>query len=154
MFSKEEKKERNIAFWKTFKNKMNKIPASNGKRIQWLRYPTKIKFIFVRASVNKDFAKFSIDIQAKDLEIQEIVWEQFLELKMVLENEFNEAPIWDENAINDAGKSIKQIYWQMDGVNLFNKEDEDKIMDFLKDKYIRFDSFYQEYNEILFTLLK
>lgn len=154
MFSKEEKKERNKEFWKRFKSEMNKIPSSNGKRIQWLKYPTKIKFLFIRSEVTKDYAKFSIDIQSKDEDIQEIVWEQFQELKTVLENEFNIPPEWDEHAFNSAGKKIKQVYWKIDGVNLFNKEDEPKITEFLKDKYIRFDEFYQEYNEILFNLIK
>ncbi len=154
MYSKEERKAIKTAFWKSFKSEMNKVPSSTGKRINWINYPTKLKILYVRCEVNENEALFSIDIQTKDAGIREIVWEQFQELKMVLETEVGTPGIWLDENYNAAGQLIKSIVWKLEGVNIYRKEDAPTIFAFLKEKLVGFDAFYQEYNEILFTLIK
>lgn len=154
MFSKEEQKEIKQTFWKGFKTVMNNVPSSTGKKVNWLNYPTKLKIIYVRCEVDDSKARFSIDIQAKDEDISEIVWEQFQELKTVIENEIGSPGIWLEKNNNSAGQSIKSIVWDLENVSIHNNLDKDKIYLFLKEKLISFDRFYQEFNEILFNLIK
>lgn len=154
MYSKEERKAIKQSFWKGFKAEMNKYPSSSGKRINWLNYPTKLKILYVRCDVSDRKATFSIDIQVKDEDIEEIVWEQFKELKVVLENEIGSQGVWLENNRNTAGQSIKSIVWILEDVDLYKTSDKSKIYTFLKEKLVGFDAFYQEYNEILFTLVK
>lgn len=154
MYSKEERKAIKQIFWKGFKAEMNKFPSSNGKRINWINYPTKLKVLYVRCDVDCERATFSIDIQVKDEGIRELIWEQFLELKTVLEQEIGSPGVWLTQNKNSAGQPINSIQWELEGVSVFKPTDETKIYSFLKKKLIGFDAFYQEYNEILFTLVK
>ena len=48
MFSKEESKEHNLIFWNGFNTYMTKIRSSNGRKINWLNYPSDAKTIFIR----------------------------------------------------------------------------------------------------------
>jgi hypothetical protein len=154
MYSKEERKAIKQGFWKGFKSEMNKIPSSTGKRINWINYPTKLKILYVRCDADTEKATFSIDIQVKDPGVREIIWEQFLELKVVLEQEIGSSGTWLTEAKNAAGQSINSIRWELEGVNVFQPLDRKKIYSFFKEKLVGFDAFYQEYNEILFTLVK
>src|SRR5690554_7121783 len=87
MFSKEERKALNAAFWTRFKEKAGVNKGANGKRINWVNYPTRVKQIYIRLHAETKIARFSIDIQDKDEGVRMLVWEQFEELKKVLEEE-------------------------------------------------------------------
>ena len=47
---------------------------------------------------------------------------------------------------------ISRICWETKSFNFHKDEDQQKIYDYLKEKLIRFDKFYQEYKEILIAL--
>jgi hypothetical protein len=62
--------------------------------------------------------------------------------------------VWLENETNEFGNSISRIMWKLDGVSLYNSGQTEIIYDFLKNRLIEFDLFYQEFKEILITLTK
>ena len=154
MFSKEERKIYHQAYWSAFKKYMNQYKNSRGKRINWLNYPTHLKEIYVRLHVDNQQAHFSIDIQCKDKEIRLLIWEQFEELRKVLENEMDDQGQWSKIAYNSAGQEISQIIWEINKVNIYQQNDQPIVFDFLKNKLISFDTFYQTYKDILIGLLK
>jgi hypothetical protein len=45
MFSKEELKQYKIDFWTAFKKRMQDKRSSNGRKINWLNYPSEIPYI-------------------------------------------------------------------------------------------------------------
>jgi hypothetical protein len=153
MFSKEKRKQLHETFWTEFKSFMNKEANAEGKRIKWLRYPTKIKSIFIRLQVDATMASFSIDIQPKDEGVRQIIWEQLTELKKVLENEMGTDGVWKELAYNESQQEISQVSWTLEGVNIYKEEDKIKIFNFLKDRLISFDRFYCNYSDILILLV-
>ena len=59
---------------------------------------------------------------------------------------------WNEKSHNWNGRLISRIKWEDNTLNFFQEKDIPKINEFLKDKLIRFDSFYQEFKEILINL--
>ena len=89
MYSKEETKKLKRDFWTSFGVYMKKHNVRLGKKINWVNYNTKIKDIYFRLNVTNKKATFYIEIQHKDLDIREIYYEQFTELKKVLESNFN-----------------------------------------------------------------
>ncbi|MDX1445733.1 DUF4268 domain-containing protein [Lishizhenia sp.] len=151
MFSKEELRERKTLFWEGLKKKMQNRKSANGKRANWINYRTGLKFFYVRLDVNSKRAIFALDLQPKDEGIKEIFWEQLQELKVVLESEMGPG-IWDEDVEIKYGHSVSRIYWELPDVNMFKKEDTDKIYAFFQEKLIAFDRFYTDYDEILLTL--
>lgn len=154
MFSKEERKAIHAAYWGRFKNFISSIRNDEGRRINWLNYPTRLKEIYIRLDVNQERARFSIDIQTKDEGVRAIVWEQFEELKKVLESEMETPGNWLQQSYNTAGQEISSIYWELKGVDIYNLEDEQKVFEFFKQHLIRFDRFYAVYKDILIALIK
>jgi hypothetical protein len=154
MLSKEQRKELNTNFYTGLKDYLKSTKSSNGRRINWLNYPSDVKDIYVRILVDGNFAKLVFDIQPKNASIRSIIWEQMLELKVVLERCMTVETVWLENETNEFGNSISRIMWKLDGVSLYNSGQTEIIYDFLKNRLIEFDLFYQEFKEILITLTK
>jgi hypothetical protein len=93
------------------------------------------------------------DIQFKDPGIQAIVWEQLTELKVVLENAMTVPTHWEPRFENAEGQIIGRIFWELADVNFYDKSDWPKIYAFFKKHLVEFDGFYQEFNDILITLV-
>ncbi len=152
MLSKEERKERNTRFWTAFKKEMNSIKSSNGRAINWINYPSDVKDVYIRLEADSEGARLCFDIQPKDDGIRSILWEQMTELKRVMEDEVGEASGWNEEDRYFNGRQVSRIYWEDASLNFFKNEDLDKITAYLKEKIIAFDTFYQEYKDILVAL--
>jgi hypothetical protein len=152
MFSKEESRQQNYSFWNGFSEYMSKTRSSNGRKINWLNYPTDVKSIYIRLDVDSKGARLSIDIQHKDDDIRAIIWEQMTELKMVLEDITSSSPIWEENFNYLNKQYISRIIWEDKTLNFYKLEHREMIYMYLKNRLIKFDLFYQEYKEILMSL--
>ena len=152
MLSKEEKKEKNLLFWSEFRKFMAKFKSSNGRKINWISYPSDVKNIFIRLQTDSKGARLCLDIQPKDQAIREIIWEQMTELKKVMENCMKHETIWIEQITSDDGRIFSRIMWEQQGLNFYNEKDKDQIFEFLKNRLIEFDEFYQEFKEILISL--
>ena len=152
MISKEELKERNGQFWTRFQKEMRNVRSSDGRRINWIKYPLGVKDMYLRMETTGRFTSFAIDIQPKDDGVRAILWEQMTELRVVLESEMGSPGIWSEFDRVFAGRNVSRIYWERTDLNFYDDNDLSKIESFLKEKLIAFDSFYQEYKDILITL--
>lgn len=154
MFSKEEQKAINATFWTKFKEQAGVNKSESGKRVNWVNYPTHLKQLYVRLHADTEIARFSIDVQAKDQGVRAIIWEQMTELKKVMEEEMNSVGIWEEKAQNSAGQEISRISWTLEDVNMYKKEDQQKIFEFFIPLLVGFDKFYTTYDEILIGLVR
>jgi hypothetical protein len=152
MLSKEERKARNTAFWSDFKKVMRSYSSSNGKRMNWIAYPSDVKYIYIRMETDNHSTRLCFDIQAKDPGVRSILFEQMTELKKVLESTMNLETQWIEEFQTKEGISISRIMWEDRTLNFYQDEDWPKIMEFLKMRLIEFDEFYQEFKDILVAL--
>jgi len=98
--------------------------------------------------VDTEKAKISIDIQDKDGGIRELHWEQFTELKKILEGFFGDQLIWEQETFSEINKPISQIYIELPNVNIFRKEDHLKIYEFLQENILKLDEFWEIYIDI------
>ncbi|RYM33595.1 DUF4268 domain-containing protein [Brumimicrobium glaciale] len=154
MFSKEEQKSLNAAFWTRFKEQAGVNKSANGKRVNWVNYPTHLKQLYVRLHADTEIAKLSIDIQAKNEGVRLIIWEQMTELRKVMEAEMITPGLWEETSQNIAGQTISRISWTLEDVNMYVKEDQDKIFGFFIPLLVGFDKFYTTYDEVLIGLVR
>lgn len=153
MLSKEDQKQKNAEFWDGFKQYMRGTSSSNGRRMNWINYPTDVKDLYVRLDVRHDECAVNFDIQPKDSSIREIIWEQMGELKVVLEKTMKFETHWDERYFGPTNKESCRISWKNDELNYFKEDDIPKIYAFLKARLLTFDEFYQEYKDILIALM-
>jgi hypothetical protein len=154
MFSKEERKELNSAFWKRFRSFSAKERNAEGKRINWLNYPVRIKQIYVRLHADHTSARFSIDIQDADEGMRDLIWEQFIELRKVMEAEMPSSGNWSKSAFNAANQPIYCISWELENVSMYNEEDEQQILAFFMHHLKGFDRFFTDFRDVLYSLLK
>jgi hypothetical protein len=154
MLSKEERKERNEKFWSAFKEVMRKTMSSNGRRVNWATYPTEIKDIYLRLICDGKLTAMCLDIQFKDASVREIVWEQLGELKSVMESSMKQKGVWIEDHQTLEKLTINRIQWELVDRNFYNDEDWPEIHAFFKSRLIEFDSFYQEFKDILILLVE
>ncbi len=152
MLSKEDQKQKNKDFWDGYKQFMRGVSSSNGRRMNWINYPTDVKNLYVRLEVSHEGCSVNFDIQPKDASIREIIWEQMGELKVVLEKTMNYETFWDERYFGPTNTESSRISWRNEELNYFKDEDVPKIYEFLKARLRSFDEFYQEYKDILITL--
>ena len=110
--------------------------------------------MYVRLHADNHHARFSIDIQDKDAGIRDLIWEQFTELRKVLESEMPQEGIWNKDAYNAAGQPIYRISWTINDVNMYDEKNEGVIFTFFEEHLKGFDRFYVEFKEVLFGLLK
>lgn len=151
MLSKEERKALNTDFWEGFRKDMRQFKSSNGRGINWINYPSDVQDIYIRLLADHNGARLCIDIQPKDDSIRSILWEQLTELRVVMEGEVGEA-IWNEFDRVLHGRNVSRVYWEITDANIYKEDGQVRMKDFLREKLIHFDTFYQEYKEILILL--
>lgn len=154
MFTKDQRKQLNEHFWTAFQKQMKPFKSSNGRRINWINYPSDIPHIFVRMEADTEGARLCYDVQFKDLDVRSIVWEQLQELKAVLEDSMQHPTLWEQNKVLSDGRTIDRISWELKPVNYLVSDDQARMLIFLQNRLLEFDRFYQEFKDVLILLVK
>jgi hypothetical protein len=144
MYTKEQASQLRQAFWTTFGQYMNPIPSAEGMRVNWLNYNTGLKQVYFRMKAGQQKASIGIELTQPDVEIQEIFFEQFTALKLLLHEAMGEEWIWVLHDQDENGKTVSRIYQQIEGVNVFNREDWPALISFLKPRMIALDAFWSD----------
>ena len=129
MYSKEEKKKSTVDFWNSFGLYMKKYNRDFG-RVKWVNYRSNVKDIFFRLNITNKTATFSIEIQHKEEGMRELFFEQFKELKGVLNDNIREDLIWEDLTYNKNNQPICSIYSELENVSIYNRDDWQKVFVF------------------------
>ena len=113
-------------------------------KVNWVNYKTGIKYLYFRMEAGKRSASISIEIAHSDAGIQELFFEQFLELKNILHNTLNEDWEWQLHEITEDGKTISRIIRKLYNVSIFNKNDWPALISFFKPRIIALDEFWSD----------
>ncbi|PZR36911.1 MAG: DUF4268 domain-containing protein [Azospira oryzae] len=143
MFSREQASGLREEFWTTFGKYMSPVYSSEGMKISWINYHTGVKDVYFRMKAEKKTAVISISIEHRDAGIQELYFEQFLELKQLLHAALEEEWTWELHSQPD-GKTISRIYKEISNVSVFNKDDWHELISFFKPRIIALDGFWED----------
>jgi hypothetical protein len=91
---------------------------------------------------NKTTVSISIEITHPDAGVQELFYEQFKELRNILNGYLNEPWHWQLHHADEYGKTISSISTQLTGVSIFNKSDWPTLISFFKPRIIILDEFW------------
>lgn len=152
MYSKQEASQLRQEFWTAFGQYMLPVLSSEGMKISWTNYKTGEKNIYFRMNVDNKTASVAIEITHKDKGLQEIYFEQFLQLKSLLHNALNEEWEWQKFVQDDNGNTISRIYTEIKNVNLFNKNDWPQLISFFKKNMIALDEFWDNAKDVFEAL--
>lgn len=142
MYTKAEASRIRTEFWIKFGQYMKPVPNVQGFRVNWPNYKTGVKNIYFRMKAEQDFASIGIELAHKDEELQELFFEQFVQLKKLLFNSLGEEWEWKLHVENEFGQRISRIEKILPNVNVMNEEDWPKIISFLKPRIIGLDEFW------------
>jgi len=133
MYTRGESSQIKQEFWTTFGKYMAPIRSAEGMRINWINYRTGVKDVYFRMETLTTSASIFISMEHKDEGIRELFYEQFLELKLMLEDAVGEAWTWQPARI------IKEL----PNTSVFNREQWPELITFFKPRIIALDSFWE-----------
>ncbi|RAK66913.1 DUF4268 domain-containing protein [Hymenobacter edaphi] len=142
MYSKTEAAQLRQAFWTAFGQYMQPVPSAEGLPTNWVNYKTGLKHVFFRLHADTRRATVGIDITHPDAGLRELFFEQFRELRALLEEATGEAWTWAADTTDEYGKPISRIYQELTPVNLFSREDWPRLISFFKPRIVALDEFW------------
>jgi hypothetical protein len=142
MFTRGEASRIKQEFWTTFGRYMRPIPSAEGMEINWVNYHTKIKDVYFRMNATPKSADISISLEHADPGMQELYFEQFLQLKKILQATLEEEWDWQLH-VPVEGRVISRIGKTLLGVSVMNKDHWPELISFFKPRMIALDSFWE-----------
>jgi len=121
---------------------MKPVPSAEGFRVNWQNYNTHISQVFFRMKAERGFASIGIEINHKDTEMQELVFDQFEQFKKILHGTLEEEWTWQLHSVDEYGKVTSKIEKRLEGVNVMDKDQWGRIISFLKPRIIALDEFW------------
>jgi hypothetical protein len=143
MFTREESSRLRQEFWTSFGKYMNPILSTEGMKMNWVNYHTRVKDVYFRMDAGKKSSAIYISMEHGDPEIQELYFEQFLEMKNILHEIVQEEWEWQLHVPVGDGKIISRIYKEISGVSVFNKDHWPDLISFFKPRIIALDGFWE-----------
>ncbi|NCD69618.1 DUF4268 domain-containing protein [Mucilaginibacter agri] len=144
MYSKDQASQLKQAFWTAFGQYISPQLSAEGMRVNWINYKTGIKNLYFRMHADKRSASIGIEITHPDAGIQELFFEQFLELKNILHSYLGEEWEWQLHTTDEYGKTISRISKDVGPVNVFENNDWPKLISFFKPRIIALDEFWSD----------
>jgi hypothetical protein len=143
VYTREEASHLRQEFWTAFGKYMNPVPSAEGLKINWINYHTRIRDVYFRMDVGPKSASTAITIEHRDLGIQELYFEQFLELKELLHSTVAEEWTWQHAITLPDGRVISRIFKELPDVSIFNRDQWSDLISFFKPRIIALDSFWE-----------
>lgn len=142
MYSREQASQIRQSFWTTFGQYISPQPSADGLKVNWVNYKTGIKHVHFRMQAFNRSASIGIEITHPDAGIQELFFEQFKELRLILADALQEEWQWELHTQDEYGKTISRIYKQLDDASIFNRNDWPALISFFKPRIIALDEFW------------
>ena len=140
MFSKEEAATLRKFFWTSFGKSFPR---------KWLLYNTKIKGVAFKFVAERKKAMVCLDIDHPEEIANELLFDQMISLKTLLENEIPEV-IFDDAYELESGKIIHRIYVPLDKkFSIYNKNSWRDCFEFYVDIMPKFELFFYEYEDFI-----
>jgi hypothetical protein len=141
MYSKEESSKLRKEFWTSFGKSFPR---------KWLLYDTKIKDFNFKFVADKNQALVCLDIESTYRTKNELLFDQVIELKDILVEDFLPDVIFDEIYVLETGKIIHRIYVKYNGeFNIHDKNTWQNVYLFFKEAMHQFEEFYETYEDFI-----
>ncbi|WP_316803993.1 DUF4268 domain-containing protein [Pedobacter nototheniae] len=152
MYSKEEAARLRQQFWISFGQYMKPVPSASGSTVNWMNYKTGVKHIFFKMDVDQKKASIAIQLAHPDEGIRHLIFNQFEEFKLMLTNTMNEEWDWSLNFTDEYGKTVSQIFIELKGVNIYNRQHWPELISFFKPRIIALDDFWDNVKPVFENL--
>lgn len=145
MYSKEEAKILRQDFWTSYGRYMLRHSVDVEPVPNWLNYATGVKDIRFHCDATHNEVWYGIELTHKDVDLQGINYQQFLELETVLNRVFKEPLVWEEKVFVGKDKSIHRISVKRFH-SFFDKSKWSELFQFYESGVLSFISFWEDYS--------
>jgi hypothetical protein len=142
LYSKDEASQIRQGFWTAFGQYIALQLSADGLRINWINYKTGIKHLSFKMQTDNRQAYIAIEIAHPDPGMQELMFEQFKELKAVLDTNLNEEWDWELHTRDEGNKLVSRIIKTLPSASIFNRNDWPALISFFKPRIIALDEFW------------
>lgn len=141
MFSKEAAAQLRKEFWTSFGKSFPR---------KWLLYNTQIKGFSFKFQANRKQALVCLDIEHPDDIANQLLYDQLLSLKIILESEYLSEIIFDETYELENGKIIRRIYVPFnEKFSIHNKNTWRNCYEFFVATMTQFELFFYEFEDFI-----
>jgi hypothetical protein len=142
MFSRQEASQLRKEFWTALGQYLKPIPSADGEKVNWLNYRTGQKGVQFKMDADNKAAVIAIEITHSDIEIQQLYFEQFEQMRSLFESVVGEKWEWKLHETDENGKRVSHISARLKDVNIFNKADWPALISFFKPRILALDEFW------------
>jgi hypothetical protein len=142
LYSRDQASQIKQAFWTAFGQYIAPQLSADGMRINWINYKTGIKHLSFKMQAEKRSAFIAIEIAHPDAGMQELMFEQFKELKAVFNGSVHEEWDWQLHTTDDNHKTVSRIIKTLPNASIFNQNDWPALISFFKPRIIALDDFW------------
>lgn len=143
MYSKDTASQLKQQFWTAFGQYIAPHPSADGLRVNWVNYKTGIKHLYFKMEADKHQAFIAIEITHPDIDLQQMMFDQFKAYKTILESSLGETWEWAMQ-IEDNNRTVTRIYKELPNVSIFKQEDWPALISFFKPRIIALDEFWSD----------
>ena len=144
MYTKDQVSQLKQAFWTAFGQYIAPHPSADGLKINWVNYKTGFKHLHFKMQADNRSASISIEMSHPDLDIQALIFEQFLAFKNIFKDTLGEDWEWQLHAQDEYGKTVSRIYKSLLDVSVLKQEDWPALISFFKPRIIALDEFWSD----------
>jgi len=148
MFSREEKKSLNTAFFNQFVRHMSRHHSIGGGGGRWESYKTGVKGLYFRM-LTAPVVGIAIDIQQKDPEIRALLFDQFVELRRLLEAEWGDGVNYEQSHYLESGLEVSRISITLENAYFYDKEQWTEIISWYEKHLLSLDAFWDTVGDIV-----
>lgn len=142
MYSKDQASQIRQSFWTAFGQYIAPQPSADGLRINWINYKTGIKHLNFKMQADNRLAYIAIEMSHPDPAMQELMFEQFTELKNILNSSLQEEWDWQLHIQDENHKIISRIICILPATSIFKQDDWPALISFFKPRIIALDEFW------------
>ena len=148
MFSREEKKSLNTTFFNQFVRHMSRHHSKGGGGGRWESYKTGVKGLYFRM-LTAPIVGIAIDIQQKDPEIRALLYDQFLELRRLLEAEWGDGVNYERSHHLESGLEVSRISITLENAYFYDKEQWTTILSWFETNLLGLDAFWDTAGDVV-----
>jgi hypothetical protein len=148
MYGKQEASLMRKEFWTSLGLYMRPLLGADGEQVNWLNYKTGVKHIYFRMDADNKRVSIGIELRQVDNETRKDHYARLAQFRGMLEEETGEVWVWEEDSLDEDGRSFSRISIAVGGVNIFNKADWPAMISFLKPRMLALDNFWWQVKDM------
>lgn len=150
MLSKEEAKALRADFWGGFKRYCGRHRLNR----RWVLTGVKIRSTQLKFYIDREKALVLFQIDHKNALRRYEVYECFLSYRKLMGESCGPDLRWEEDYENIDGRTVSAVFFELPGVNLYNRDDWEKVYAFFAEKMVLLEEIYWEYRDLINERLK